>query len=176
MDTKDTTIQIKRLAQDVSYYNNVFKKVEKISSVIFYILSFKRDVLDKNVLYKSLEEKSFSVHELSLVSLQATVGERDDLHRLQQSLLSLMSTLQVATAARVIPEDMVTVIVEQIDAVQRYLTNHYLQTEGVSMTELYNLAIEDTTSSTTSATPKVCLLYTSPSPRDRQKSRMPSSA
>ena len=25
-------------------------------------------------------------------------------------------------------------------------------------------------------TPKACLLYTSPSPRDRQKSRMPSSA
>ena len=29
---------------------------------------------------------------------------------------------------------------------------------------------------TTSIQPKVCLLYTSPSPRDRQKSRMPSSA
>ena len=26
------------------------------------------------------------------------------------------------------------------------------------------------------STPKTCLLYTSPSPRDRQKSRMPSSA
>ena len=26
------------------------------------------------------------------------------------------------------------------------------------------------------AVPKICLLYTSPSPRDRQKSRMPSSA
>ena len=27
-----------------------------------------------------------------------------------------------------------------------------------------------------SASPHICLLYTSPSPRDRQKSRMPSSA
>ena len=35
---------------------------------------------------------------------------------------------------------------------------------------------EQHSTSSTSQTPSACLLYTSPSPRDRQKSRMPSSA
>ena len=38
-----------------------------------------------------------------------------------------------------------------------------------------SVTIIDTTE-TTAAASNICLLYTSPSPRDRQKSRMPSSA
>ena len=41
---------------------------------------------------------------------------------------------------------------------------------------LTNLKIEKTVSGGSVANSIVCLLYTSPSPRDRQKSRMPSSA
>ena len=40
----------------------------------------------------------------------------------------------------------------------------------------YRFEIEDTIPAMAATIGKVCLLYTSPSPRDRQKSRMPSSA
>ena len=40
----------------------------------------------------------------------------------------------------------------------------------------YDDAQETFTARYTNETPQTCLLYTSPSPRDRQKSRMPSSA
>lgn len=160
MDTKDRTVELKRLSQNVEYYNNVFKKAEKISSVIFYILSFKKDKDSKSLLESSLAEKSFLLHELSLKSLHTTEGQYDSLYELQQALVSLMSTLQIASAAREIPEQMAQVIVEQIDAVQRYLANHYLNQTGISIEALDVIAVENKVStpnptpSEKSATPK----------------------
>lgn len=142
MDTKDTLIERKRLSQDVQYYNNVFKKAEKISSVIFYILSFKKDSDTKSLLEQSLSEKSFYLHEVSLKTLSALDGETDDLYNLAQALVALASTLEVAAAGRVIPETLAAPVIEQIDAVQRYLVNHYLKEAGLSITELSNVAIE----------------------------------
>ena len=45
---------------------------------------------------------------------------------------------------------------------------HGVRREGAADTGLLRVQLD--------AMPKCCLLYTSPSPRDRQKSRMPSSA
>ena len=45
--------------------------------------------------------------------------------------------------------------------------NHTAQQQEQLLTYAYNFFNKD---------PNICLLYTSPSPRDRQKSRMPSSA
>ena len=176
MEVKDNQIEMKRLSQDVSYYNNVFKKVEKISSVVFYILSFNKDVPEKSVLKKSLEQKSFTAHELSLKSLDAMTGERSSLYELQQSLVSLMSTLHVAAAAREIPEDMSLVIIEQIDGVQRYLANHYLGTEAVSLDSLYNLAIEDksVTRRDVPTKPTKSSSTATPTPRRQQRVAVPS--
>lgn len=153
METKDTTIEVKRLSQDVEYYNNVFKKTEKIASVIFYILSFKKDDLQDSVLYKSLEQKSFTIHELSLNTLQSVYGDVREVAELQQGLVSLMSTLQVATAARVVTEDMTSVIIEQIDAVQRYIANHYLSTKGMAVDDLYQRTVDDSKSKQGAALP-----------------------
>ena len=46
------------------------------------------------------------------------------------------------------------------------------------MSDIINLSdlINETNKPKEAEAPKTCLLYTSPSPRDRQKSRMPSSA
>ena len=51
--------------------------------------------------------------------------------------------------------------------------------DGVTTSETTDTSTDTTTSTTTDTTDTTdttCLLYTSPSPRDRQKSRMPSSA
>ena len=48
---------------------------------------------------------------------------------------------------------------------------HHLDEDGLDIAALYQLKAVSP-----AASDQVCLLYTSPSPRDRQKSRMPSSA
>ena len=49
--------------------------------------------------------------------------------------------------------------------------NYPIISEELSIQQLRNFVRQ-----TSLENPKICLLYTSPSPRDRQKSRMPSSA
>ena len=58
------------------------------------------------------------------------------------------------------------------------LTADELANNAVTSNEITDGAIvnADISPSAAIASSKVCLLYTSPSPRDRQKSRMPSSA
>jgi len=142
MDRKDSTIEIKRLSHDIEFYNNVFKKIEKISSVVFYILSYKKDNSEKSLIETSLEKKSFNLHELSLAALDSTQGQTQALIAVQSALLSLLSSLQVAVAARVLPESMHAVIVEQIDSVQRYIANHYLPSTAITFEHEQTIAVE----------------------------------
>jgi len=146
MNTKDNVLQVKRLSSDSEFYNNVFKKVEKISSVVFYILSFKKDNAADSLLVDSLQKKSFKAHELSLAALHATEGQTAVLSDLQQALLSLASSIEIAAAAREIPARMGQVIQEQIDGVIRYLNHHYMSDEGVSLESLTQVVVTDTKS------------------------------
>jgi len=70
IDTKDNQIQIKRLSHNEDYYSNVFKRVEKLVSVIFYILSH-IDSKDTNETHLSLiKDRALKTHEVSLETLQ----------------------------------------------------------------------------------------------------------
>lgn len=142
MDRKDNTITYKRLSSDSEFYNNVFKKSEKISAVVFYILSFQEDKEKDSLLKNVLEKKSFSLHETSLKSLSTQREQKTALYELRQCLIELSSTIEVSVAARIIPADMAETIVEQIDAVHRYLSNHYLQETGVSIESLHTMTVE----------------------------------
>ena len=67
---KDTLIQIKRLSTDSEYFINVFKRTEKIVSVIFYILANLEDKKDNQVHIDVLKDRAFDVHEVSLQTLR----------------------------------------------------------------------------------------------------------
>lgn len=144
MDTTDTQIDVKGLAHDVQYFNNVFKKAEKIASVLFYILSFKKDKEKDSLLLQSISKKSFYLHEMSLKTLEQYETDTDSLRQLQYAIVSLSSTVQVAVTGRDIAQDIGAVIIEQLDAVNRYLTNHYLSDAGVSIADLSEVAVETT--------------------------------
>jgi predicted HTH transcriptional regulator len=64
--------------------------------------------------------------------------------------------VRVAEAGRVIAADLAQLLTEQIDVVQRYLGNHYLQSTGLSVKELHEVAISTSTpaSSSTNTTTK----------------------
>ncbi len=130
-DNQATSIQIKRLSHNEDFYSNVFKRVEKLISVVFYILSF----LDKKDINKThtdrIKDRALSTHEISLETLE--LQEQDvqtGLESLQYALVKLDSTLRVAVAAHVLPQDLFLLTSEQIDGVQRYINNHYTKDQG----------------------------------------------
>jgi hypothetical protein len=131
---KDTTshgIEIKRLSHNEDFYSNVFKRVEKIVSVLFYIVSH-IDQKDKDHLHTDrIKDKALATHEISLKTLELQDHNRvSGLESLQYALLQLDSTLRVAAAAAVVPQDLLLLATEQIDGVQRYLNHHYTQSNS----------------------------------------------
>lgn len=138
---KDSLIQVKRLSSDDSYYSNVFKKTEKLVSVIFYVLSETKLSPNTETHIQIIKDRALKTHELSLETLML---QRHELHegllRFQYGLVALQSTLTIAAVARVIPEDIARLFAEQLDALLRYLSNHYLSKEGVPAGELSELA------------------------------------
>jgi predicted transcriptional regulator of viral defense system len=142
---KDNTIQVKRLSSDTNYYNNVFKKTEKIVSVIFYILSETKVTPSTETHIQTIKDRALKTHELSLETLTLQTHEQHEgLLRLQYGLVALESTLRIAHMARVIPRDIFNLLVDQLDAVLRYINNHYFQNEGVKIEELTEVVIPKT--------------------------------
>ena len=134
MSEKDTTVSIKRLANDEAYFTSVFKKTEKITSVIFYILSHINKSQKDSIHASRIEEKTITVHERSMRTLSYSSSEvSEGLLAFQYELMALDSTLRVAQAAGVISEDILLLIAEQLDSLQRYINNHYTKEEGLSM-------------------------------------------
>ena len=65
---------------------------------------------------------------------------------------------------------------ELLDLYPDLLIEEFEETLGWSLKETILHSDQSEITKTNIAQPYICLLYTSPSPRDRQKSRMPSSA
>jgi len=142
---KDSLIQIKRLSSDEGYYNNVFKKTEKIVSVIFYILSETKVSPVTETHIQMIKDRALRTHEISLETLMLQGHEvHEGLLRFQFGLVALLSTLRIAEVARVIPGDIVLLLTDQLDAVMRYLNNHYLAREGVPVEELTEVVVART--------------------------------
>ncbi len=124
---KDNIYAIKRLSSNNEYYSNVFKKTERTISVVFYILSY----IDKNehseFHIKTMSEKAMQVHEASLATLSLYEYEaREKIFPFQQSLVALEGVLRIANAARVLTDEVLTLLLSEVDLVQRYLKNHFM--------------------------------------------------
>jgi DNA-binding transcriptional ArsR family regulator len=134
---KDNNIKVTRLANDSGYYNNVFKKTEKILSVILYILSETKETKSTETLITNIKDKTLNTHEISLETLTAQGHEESEaIAKFQHTVVSLDSTLRLARVANLIPEDLYTIVADQLDTVLRYVNNHYLTKQGISVEEL----------------------------------------
>ncbi len=133
---KDNIIRVKRLSNDETYFNNVFKRTEKTVSVIFYILSETKVSHNTETHIQVIKDKALKTHEVSLETLRLqSHDQHEGLLRLQYELVGLLSTLRIAQVARVIPVDIMRLLEDQLDAILRYLSNHYLAREGLSLEE-----------------------------------------
>lgn len=145
---KDTKISVKRLSDDTDFYNNVFKRTEKIVSVIFYILSETKQDSRTDIHIQTIKDRSLKTHELSLKTLALQTSElHEGLLNFQYELVSLESTLRIAQMSKVISADVFALLTDQIDTVLRYVNNHYLQKEGVTVEELVKLTDSPTITS-----------------------------
>jgi len=172
MDTKkDITLDIKRLSNDSNYYNNVFKKTEKILSVTLYILS-ETDENKKTLLHtESIKEKALKTQESALQTLPLQPHEQTNgLVRFQYQLVAFESSLRMATMSGVLAEDIFNLLHEQLDGIHRYINNHYVKQPPVTVADLTETVVERSTHSTiTSATkPKAAS-----TPRRAQRVQIP---
>jgi hypothetical protein len=153
---KDKTIQIKRLSEDSGYYNNVFKKTEKIVSVIFYILSETNSGKNTETHVESIKDRALKTHEVSLETLSFQKHEqREGLLQLQYKLVALESTLRIASVAQVIPQEIFVLLADQLDSVLRYINNHYLLNQGISMEDILGDKKVKTATKVTSQAPAI---------------------
>lgn len=131
---KDNSIHVQRLSNDSGYYNNVFKKTEKVVSVTLYIMSETKITNNTETHIQLIKDKAIKTHELSLETLTLQPHQYNDgISNFRFGLVALDSTLRVAHMAKVIPTDIFTLIIDQLDSVLRYINNHYLQNQGIAV-------------------------------------------
>lgn len=134
MKEKDTEIRIKRLSSDEAYFTSVFKKIEKITSVIFYVLSHIDKSQKDNIHVKRIEERTITVHNTAIKSLSyQSAAVAEGLIEFQYELVGLESALRVAQAAGAISQEVLHLLLEQIDSVQRFINNHYTKETALSI-------------------------------------------
>jgi hypothetical protein len=135
MNTKDNLVSdtsYKKLLNNDNYYRYIFKKTEKVISVVFYIL--KNTDVDKKseTIFSNIASKAHFAHENALRSLEVKPASgKEVLEQFAQSLVGLESTLRVATASGVLTEVTLAVVVGEIDVVLRGLRTYIQNNQNI---------------------------------------------
>lgn len=132
MDTRDiikATDSTKRLVQDEGYYKYIFKKTEKIVSVIFYVSNNVEDPLRSSPILTDILDAARDTHNRMLRTLEmrshlAEESLRDAAH----ALIVLDSKLRVAATIGLIAPEVLHVVVVEIDGVLRGLNKYLVRT------------------------------------------------
>jgi hypothetical protein len=125
MNTKDNFVSdtsYKKLLNNDNYFKHIFKKTEKIISVVFYIL--KNTDVDKKseTQFSNIASKAHFAHENALRTLEVKpASSKEVLEQFAQSLVGLDSTLRIAGASAIVAPDVLAVVVNEIDVVLRGL-------------------------------------------------------
>lgn len=128
MEIKETLLKTSeptKIIEDVTYFKYIFKKTEKISCAVFYILRSDSELSHTDEVVLDLEDSAREVLNVSLDSLKSTdanVGEK--VQNLRFALIELESKLRVAHAARYISTDLINVFVHEIDSVYRSMKKY----------------------------------------------------
>lgn len=123
MDTKDiirATNSTQRLIQNENYYKDIFKKTEKVISVVFYIAYHSKTDEKGQKLFEDILSSATSAHNAALLSLEAREHIAEEpIRTLAHGLIALESKLKVAETANLITSPVMTVIASEIDAILR---------------------------------------------------------
>src|SRR5678809_1738984 len=164
----------------VSHYRSLFlaRMSHELRTPLTSILGFTEILLDQEELTDTQRRFCQKVQDSGL-QLQASLNQLVDLSRIEAGHtevflqeFSIRETLResCAAAARMAQKQQVKIEYELAPDVSTIVTD-----QGKLRQTLFNFIAWAVSRSPAGESVKVCLLYTSPSPRDRQKSRMPSS-
>ncbi len=128
-NSQHSLIQFNTLSASEDFYNNVFKKTERIVSATFYILSFIESSKTADTLITMLKDRATALHSANLSVLTVREGDDAALRPLQYELAALESTLTILTGARLFGGGVVATLEDEIDQVLRYLKHRVI---GVS--------------------------------------------
>ncbi len=134
MNTKDRYINdnsFQKLVHNEDYYRNIFKKTEKIISVVFYILNNIDHNKKSETHISNVASKAHLAHEHALRSLEVkTVNSKEVLEQFAQSLIALDSTLYVTAISGVLYTDVQQTVSAEIDVVLRSLSRYISHETG----------------------------------------------
>lgn len=131
-------MQFKKLLHDDNYYKQIFKKTEKIVSVIFYILNNIDADKKSETHISNIASKAHFAHENALRSLEVKpASSREVLEQFAQALVALDSTLRVAAVSGTLTTEVLTVLTAEIDTVLRGLRS-YLQDTGMQESSFFD--------------------------------------
>lgn len=129
MDTKDilkATESTKRLVQDESYYKYIFKKTERIVSVVFYVSNSVETNKRTEPLIVDILQMAQTTHDAILRSLETRTHVAEEVIRESaHTLIALESKLRIAEVAGLFTPEVMHVLSSEIDAVLRGM-NKYL--------------------------------------------------
>lgn len=158
MDSQDilkATASTQRLVQNEDYYRYIFKKTEKIVSVVFYIAHnlSKEDSASPEL--SDMLAAARRVHDTVLESLEVRTHVAEDAMRATaHALIVLESKLRVVNATGLIAPDVLHVLTAEVDAVLRGL-NKYLKQSGAFDDTSYTVSVApEPQRRVSSATPK----------------------
>ena len=133
MDSRDilkANESTRRLVQDPDYYKYIFKKTEKIVSVVFYIANNLESHSKYETHVSDILSAAKHVHDTILVSLETRAHVAEDVIRdSAHALIALDSKLRVSQVAGIIAPEAMHVLANEIDAVLRGM-NKYLKNAG----------------------------------------------
>ena len=153
MNTKDRHINdsnFRKLVHNEDYYRNIFKKTEKIISVVFYILNNIDHNKKSETHISNIASKAHFAHEHALRSLEVKmVNAKEVLEQFAQSLIALDSTLRIAGSSGILHADVQQTVSAEIDVVLRSLSRYMSSETGLEL----NLSSGVSASASTTFTP-----------------------
>lgn len=122
----------KRLVQDEEYYRYIFKKTEKIVSVVFYILYNTANDSRTASHIEDIQHAARHVHDAILQSLETRiVAAEDPVRATALALIGLESKLRVAHTAGIVTAEIMHVLASEIDTVLRGMSKYLKQDNGL---------------------------------------------
>lgn len=147
MDTKDimqASESTKRLVQNEEYYKYIFKKTEKIVSVVFYILHNLENDPKNSAHIEDIQHSARHAHDAVLQSLETRAHVAEDVIRASaHSLIVLDSKLRVAHIAGLIAPDVMHVLTSEIDSVLRGMNKFLKSTNAFDDTEYQLMGVDE---------------------------------
>lgn len=131
---KDTLPNLQKLSLNTDYYNNVFKRTERVVSVMFYIIAHVEDTPRTRIHIDSLTARGLSLYELVLGSLAwSEPGLAGRLEAVQTAGVGFSGTVRIAAAAGVLTDALRDVLLSEVDLVTRFIRNHFLESGAHSV-------------------------------------------